>query len=149
MELLFSTDNAKPANDEAPPTNDAPPATAGVSGNGVAAVAKPESKVAADTATAGVATADDGPMPPRSFILADKHAELTTSQFRLVAYLWQQERYTATKRNVSMTLWSDEEAQSTRLPSLISRTNERLLENGVRMTVEPNGDYVRLAIERP
>lgn len=151
LELLFPTVNTMPA-------NDAPPEAAVVAGNGVAAVAKPEGKVAVEAATAGVTTAieikhasaqDDGPMPPRSFILGDRHAELTTSQFRLVDFLWQQERCTATKRNVSMTVWGDEEAQSTRLPSLISRTNERLLENGVRMTVEPNGDYVRLLIDRP
>lgn len=85
-------------------------------------------------------------LSPRTFILGDKHVDLTKLQFRLVECLLRHDRHTATARKVCIELWDDEEAESSKLRPHIHRTNNRFVEAEMPVTISVEAGYVKLAI---
>jgi hypothetical protein len=92
--------------------------------------------------------AGDGPVPPESFVLGNRHVKLTKKGFRLVDYLWHHDRHVATARKVCIEVWGDEAAESSALKTLVSRVNKSFLEGDMPITISIRNGYVQLTIDR-
>ncbi|HEV7223777.1 MAG TPA: hypothetical protein VGN42_13810, partial [Pirellulales bacterium] len=60
---------------------------------------------------------------------------------------YRQNGRTAKARSVALALWDDEEAESTRLKSAISRASIRLAAKGLPVSISRSCDHVKLLID--
>jgi len=102
------------------------------------------SKAADVTSPAGGPTADG------RFQWEEKKTELTKTEYRFADAVWRYATWEdrngrASTSDVVCDAWGTEDAESTRLPSMISRLNDKLTEVEIPVTFSKRGDFITIS----